>query len=428
MIRRDGAAVVVVGGSIAGLCAAIAARRAGARVILLDAAPLALRGGNSRHARNLRIMHEAPSPLFPDRYPAADFLADLMTAAAGAGDPGLMARLVEDSAVLPAWLAAQGVRFQTPAQGGIPWSRKTAFFLGGGTAMSHRLHRTAQDLGVRIHHHATVTALEPGGGIRVSGPEGTVQLTAGAVVVASGGYQANPAWMAEGWGALAGRLVVRGTPYAEGAPLASLFALGAAASGRPGSGHLVAVDGRLTAPDGGIVTRVDGLALGLVIDRTGQRLVEEETITGPTRYARWGQLVAACPEALAYAMWDARAIDRVPLSVCPPQRHDGLESLARALALPAAALERAMTESGRVRIPPFFTVPIRPGITFTSHGVQVEGNGRVLDGTGRPLDGVFAAGMAMAPTVLGTGYLAGAALTIAAVFGRRAGEEAARQG
>jgi len=427
MVTRR-ATVVVVGGGTAALCAAIAARRAGARVTLLDAAPRTLRGGNTRHSRNLRIRHDAPSPLFPDRYPAGDFAADLAAAAGGGGDPALADVLIEHSAELPDWLEGQGVVFQTPAQGGLPWSRKTAFFLGGGKAMINRLYLTATGLGVRIHHDCAVIGLDPGGGVAITGPGGPARLAAGAVVVASGGYQANPAWLAAGWGERAAHLVVRGTPYAEGAPLAALFGLGAAASGQPGAGHLVAVDGRLAAPDGGIVTRVDGLALGLVIDGAGRRLAEETAITGPTRYARWGQLVAACPGALAYAVWDAEAVGRLPPAVLPPERVGDLDALARALALPAALLAGAMRECGRVRTPPFFVVPIRPGITFTSHGVRVDGAARVLDSAGRPLGALFAAGMAMAPAVIGTGYLAGAALTIAAVFGRLAGEQAARQG
>jgi tricarballylate dehydrogenase len=40
---------------------------------------------------------------------------------------------------------------------------------------------------------------------------------------------------------------------------------------------------------------------------------------------------------------------------------------------------------------------------------------------------VFAAGMIMAANVLGDGYLAGLGVTLATVFGRLAGEAAARQ-
>ena len=45
---------------------------------------------------------------------------------------------------------------------------------------------------------------------------------------------------------------------------------------------------------------------------------------------------------------------------------------------------------------------------------------------GRPAGNMFAAGEIMAGNVLGKGYLAGIGMTIGAVFGRIAGEGAAR--
>ena len=46
--------VLVAGGGNAALCAAITARQAGASVLLVESAPRAFRGGNSRHTRNLQ--------------------------------------------------------------------------------------------------------------------------------------------------------------------------------------------------------------------------------------------------------------------------------------------------------------------------------------------------------------------------------------
>src|SRR3954471_6315429 len=81
--------VLVVGGGVAALCAAIAAQREGARVRLVEAAPRAMRGGNTRHSRNLRVMHDAPTAFSPARYGADEFLAELRRAAEGQGNPML---------------------------------------------------------------------------------------------------------------------------------------------------------------------------------------------------------------------------------------------------------------------------------------------------------------------------------------------------
>ncbi|MGC2394939.1 MAG: FAD-dependent oxidoreductase, partial [Rhodomicrobium sp.] len=49
VIEPASADVLVIGGGLAALCAAISAREAGASVLMVEAAPRALRGGNTRH-------------------------------------------------------------------------------------------------------------------------------------------------------------------------------------------------------------------------------------------------------------------------------------------------------------------------------------------------------------------------------------------
>ena len=80
----------------------------------------------------------------------------------------------------------------------------------------------------------------------------------------------------------------------------------------------------------------------------------------------------------------------------------------------------------RIDVAPYFAYPLRPGITFTYRGVGVDAQARVLRDDGRPLGGVFAAGEIMAGNILGRGYLAGFGMTIGSVFGRIAGDGAAR--
>jgi tricarballylate dehydrogenase len=76
--------------------------------------------------------------------------------------------------------------------------------------------------------------------------------------------------------------------------------------------------------------------------------------------------------------------------------------------------------------PPYFAYPLRPGITFTYLGVRVNHEGRMMMSSGQPSGNMFAAGEIMAGNVLGKGYLAGIGMTIGTVFGRLAGEGAAR--
>ncbi len=67
----------MVGGGCAALCAAIAARRSGATVRMVEHAPVSLRGGNARHARNFRLMHDRPEWYVPDIYGEEAFFKDL---------------------------------------------------------------------------------------------------------------------------------------------------------------------------------------------------------------------------------------------------------------------------------------------------------------------------------------------------------------
>jgi tricarballylate dehydrogenase len=405
--KRESEDVLVIGGGLAALCAAISARQAGVSVLMAEAAPRDLRGGNTRHSRNLRIMHAAPSAALPGAYSEAEFLADLAKASQGACDLALARQLVRKSALLPDWLAASGVVFQSEH---IPFSRKTAFFLGGGKTAINALYAFAERSGVRIVYGHPVDAVQLSGG--AAGP-----FRARSIIACCGGEQANAA--DHGY-------INRGTPFAKGEILRSLLSQGVAAAGSAEAAHLVAVDARSPSHDGGIVTRVDGMEHGMVVDASGRRVQDETAFTGPTRYSLWGRLVADLPERSAALILDADGIRKIPPYALPPLQAGDLPDLAPLLRMDSGEVTQSAKQSGRVSRPPFFAFPIRPGIAFTCLGVKVDEKARLIRQDGAPCAGIFAAGMIMAPNILGTGYLAGCGMTIGAVFGRIAGEEAAR--
>ena len=112
------------------------------------------------------------------------------------------------------------------------------------------------------------------------------------MVVSSGGFQANIAWLREYWGDAAANFIIRGTPYAQGVVLKNLLEQGAAPVGDPAQCHAVAVDARAPKFDGGIVSRLDSIPFSIVVDRTGRRFYDEGEDIWPKRYAIWGRLVA----------------------------------------------------------------------------------------------------------------------------------------
>ena len=81
--------VLVIGGGNAALCAAITARGRGLDVLVVESAPIHFRGGNSRHTRNMRTMHEGPLDALTDAYPEEEYWQDLLKVTGGLTDETL---------------------------------------------------------------------------------------------------------------------------------------------------------------------------------------------------------------------------------------------------------------------------------------------------------------------------------------------------
>ena len=109
--------VLVVGGGNAALCAAISARREGASVLVLEAAPKFYRGGNTRHTRNMRCAHEAAPDTLSGPYSEEEFWEDLLRVTGGNTNEQLARYMISQSKEMLTWIADQGVRFQ-PSLGG----------------------------------------------------------------------------------------------------------------------------------------------------------------------------------------------------------------------------------------------------------------------------------------------------------------------
>jgi tricarballylate dehydrogenase len=452
--------VAVIGGGNAGLAAALTARRLGARVVVLERAPRALRGGNSRHTRNLRCAHAAPTELLTETYSEGELLADLKRVNEGETDEALAAVVAARSADCVPWMTAFGARFQTALRGTLQLERTNAFFLGGGTALMNSYYAAAAKLGVDVRYDADVTELALRDGAFVSATVRsngvTDEVLANAVVAAAGGFEANLDWLRDAWGDAARNFIVRGTPYNTGTVLRALLDAGAAPVGDARECHAVAIDGRAPKFDGGIVTRLDCVPLGIVVDRDGGRFYDEGEDVWPKRYAIWGKLVARRPGQIAYSIVDAKVRGLFMPSAYPAIEAQSIRELAARLELPAERLEATVAAfngavqpgsfdhtvlddcrtlgvspdkthwAQRLDTPPFAAYPLRPGITFTYLSVRVDAEARVLAANGAPFANVYAAGEIMAGNVLRKGYIAGIGMTIGTVFGRIAGESAAR--
>jgi tricarballylate dehydrogenase len=367
--------------------------------------------------------------------------------------------IAQSKEMLP-WIAEQGVRFQPSLGGTLGLGRTNSFFLGGGRAMLNALYRTAGRLGVETRYDAEVAGLEIDEGrfhaalVKRGGETSAVRGRA--FVAAAGGFEANTDWLKRHWGEAAENFLIRGTPYNRGALLQALLDAGAEPVGDPTQCHAVAIDARAPRFDGGIVTRLDCVVFGVVVNRLGKRFYDEGEDLWPKRYAIWGRLVAGQPGQIAYILFDAKSLGMFMPSLYPAIEADSVPALAGKLGLDPAALDRTVRDfnaavrpgrfdhtilddcrtegidppkshwARKIDTPPFAAYPVRPGITFTYLGARVDRDARVAMKGGRPAANIFAAGEIMAGNVLGRGYAAGVGMTIGSVFGRIAGREAAR--
>lgn len=452
--------VLVIGGGNAALCAAMSARERGASVLLLERAPAHMRAGNTRHTRNIRCVRAAHGSAASRVYSEEEFLEDLIQVTGNPPNTDLAKRTIRESRELPQWMSAHGVSWQEPLAGTLNLGRTNRWFLGGGKALANVYYQKAMEMGVHVRYGSFVEDLViENGQFRAAVVDvGSVKTKIGAraAVVATGGFEANLGWLKTLWGEAADNFIVRGTPYNDGTLLAKLLEKGAKPIGDPKGFHAVAVDARAPKFDGGIVTRLDAIPFGIVVNRQGRRFYDEGENIWPKRYASWGRLIAEEPGQIAYCIVDSKTIRSFLPPMYKPFCADTFPGLAKMLNVDASVFSQTLEDFNRatagntnlrmecldglssrglrppktnwavpIDSPPFYGLPLRPGITFTYMGVAIDDRSRVVEQSGSPFENVFAAGEIMSGNILTKGYLAGFGLTIGSVSGKSAGEEAA---
>jgi tricarballylate dehydrogenase len=451
--------LIVVGGGNAAVSSAIAADDSGARVLILERAPQYMRGGNTRHTRNIRFVHKRDEFNSGD-YSFEELWTDLCNVGTGPNDEDLARFTVRASETLPGWMYAHGARWQRPLSGTLQLGRTNRFFLGGGKALLNSYYRyLGTRRNVSIAYEVKVDEFEFTGArcdaLLVELADGRrVRVATRAVVCACGGFEANLDWLRRYWADAVDNYIIRGTPFNDGHILARLYDDGAASAGEEKGFHAIALDARAPKFDGGIATRLDTIPFGIAVNKLGQRFYDEGEDIWPKRYAIWGRNIADQPDQIVYSLWDSK-VNRLFL---PPMygvtAANDIGDLAAALGLDREAVTRTVSEynsavapgrfdpdalddcrtaglkppkshwAQRLDQPPYYGIAMRPGITFTYMGVAVDQDARVRRTDDSTFENVFAAGEIMSGNILTTGYLAGFGMTIGAVWGRHAGQKA----
>ncbi len=451
--------VIVIGGGNAALCAAISAAEEKAKVLVLESSPKLWRGGNSQHTRNMRVAHEGPRRCLTGVYPVEEFYEDLLKVTKGETNEELARIAIGQSDDMYCWLEDRGMFFQKSISGTLSLSRTNAFFFGGGKTLMNCEYQKAEDLGIDVLYDHEVISVNIENdfvkSVSVKTPNGEKEFKAKAYIAACGGFESNREWLEEAWGEKARNFLIRGTRFNEGKVLKSMLEQNIQAVGKPEQGHAVAVDGRAPLYDGGIVTRLDCVPFGIVVNKDGKRFYNEGEDFWPKRYAIWGRLVANQPDQVGNVVIDSKSFDLFMPSVFEPSKADTLEELAELLNIPKDEFIKTVNEfnahvkegtfnpdtlddcrtegleinkthwARKIDTPPFYGYTLRPGITFTYLSVKIDKDARVYKDDGRPMKNLFASGEIIAGNILGQGYLAGTGMTIGAVFGRIAGKGAA---
>lgn len=481
--------VIVLGGGNAGLCAALAAREAGAeRVLLVERGPRDWRGGNSYFAGGLFrfayddgacmpeiVEHSAASLARCDfgRYSEEDYYADLGRVTNYRCDPQLADRLVTESRDGMRWLRAQGVRFELQfgrhsfAVGGRQRFSGGAIVaaIGGGAGLIESLFAAAERRGIEIWYGARARTLRLSGdavtGVRIERAEGTTEVTCGGVVLATGGFEANPQWRAKYLGPGWDLAHVRGTPYNTGDGIQMALDAGAQPYGHWSGCH--AVSWEANAPPfgdrevGDLFSR-HSYTLGIMVNKRAERFVDEGADMRVYTYAKYGREVLKQPDQIAYQIFDQKVVPllREDYRSAKATRIEAktIAELAVAIEVDPGALEatigayNAAAGAGtfdpssrdglrttgivppksnwaqRLDAPPYVAFPVSCGITYTFGGVRISPDARVLRSDERPIAGLFGCGEIIGGLFYHN-YPGGTGLMTGAVYGRLAGRNAA---
>ena len=484
--------VVVAGAGNAGLCAALSARECGASVLVLEAAPEAERGGNSRFtAGAMRVVYRGVNDLrelMPDltedeiartdfgAYAESDFLDDLGRVTEYRSDPELSELLVKRSLDTLRWMRSKGIRF-APMYGRQAfksgdrmrfWGGLTVEAWGGGPGLVDSLTRAAQRDGAEVWYGARATRLlaDDRGvhGVELRRDGTTQRVAAKAVVLASGGFEANAEWRTRYLGPGWDLAKVRGTRFNTGAGIAMALDIGASSCGNWSGCHAVGWD--RNAPEFGDLEVGDGFQkhsypFGIMVNAIGKRFVDEGADFRNYTYAKYGRVILAQPQQFAWQIFDSKVThllrDEYRIRKVTKARAGTLEELAAKLddvdskgfldevAAYNAAVRKDIPFDPTVRdgrrteglainksnwanaidTPPFEAYAVTCGVTFTFGGLRIDTNAAVQSVDGTPIAGLFAAGE-LVGGLFYFNYPGGSGLTSGAVFGRIAGASAAR--
>jgi tricarballylate dehydrogenase len=387
--------VVVVGGGNAAFCAALAAAESGASVLVLERAPQAESGGNSRFtAGAFRCVYDGVEDLkalMPDltaeeiantdfgTYTQDQFFDDMGRVTEYRTDPELCELLVTRSKETMQWMRGKGIRF-APIYGRQAfkidgrfkfWGGLTVESVGGGPGLVDGLTKAAQKAGIAIAYETRALALISGDdgikGVRLRHKGKTVEVAVKCVVLAAGGFQANAEWRTRYLGPGWELAKVRGTRFNTGDGIRMALDIGAQPTGNWSGSHAVGWD--RNAPEFGDLEVGDNFQkhnypFSIMLNANGERFVDEGADFRNYTYAKYGRVILSQPMQFAWQLFDSKVLhllrDEYRIKRVTKVRADTLEELVAKLddVNPEKALETIKAFNAAVKK----DVPFNPNV------------------------------------------------------------------
>ena len=479
--------VVIVGAGNAALCAALAAKDQGAKVLIIEKAPQSHQGGNCPYTGGgFRFVHDGLNDLLTlmtvnnnkysnlnmSPYTNNEFKNHMLEVTKGNTDKNLMETIVAESRPTINWMTSKGVKWELPssrisssinAPSTIPNSVGLSAYESG-PGLIKMLTKSVNQNAITILYETEMTDLVQNKqkeihAIVCKDSNGIHKINTKAVVLACGGFEANPEMrekhLGKGWE----NAKVRGSKFNTGDGHRLAIQLGAQPTGQWSGCHATPID--INAPatgDQGITERMPrrSYPLGITVNIHSERFIDEGEGFAEQTFVKMGSQILSQDKSIAFQIFDSKSFNLLEprYNNSKPTISQNLNELAIKLKIPASKFIKTMTEFNKsasnrnyspkkldgistndlkipksnwgikIDTPPFYAYCVTGGITYTYGGPKIDTKARVLDQNNEPIIGLYAAGEIVGG-ILFHNSLRGAGLMHGSVFGKIAGTNAA---
>ena len=396
------------------------------------------------------------------------FYGEALRLSEGLADKRLTELFVERSLDTVTWMKEQGIRwtlnpslaFNKEGRLFYPVGNANIQAIGAGRGLVEMLYGIAERKGVEIMYDTAALQLLTNGTGKVSGvvarsPEGSIQIDAAGVVLCCGGFQASAEKRRAYLGENMDLVKLRGTRYNTGDWIQMANDVGAQLTGHWGGCHASPISRDFVLVEGEqVAARRYAFPFGIMVNRLGERFVDEGENFYCWTYNRYGKDILRQPGSVAYQIYDSKIFPLLGYGDALRFESPTIEGLAQQAGIDAQRLLKTIGAFNDAIVdddapfvpyeldgrrtqglrpdkshwaqkfdqPPYRAYAVICGLTMTYGGLKTNEAAQVIDTSDRPIPGLYAVGELTGGYFYHT-YLGGSGLIRGAVMGRVAGAE-----